>query len=85
MSYIIISKTERLDSNKNVGKIVLMSFASKAIWKAFYWLNIQGDALPNCYDKKTALYALNKYANKEDYELMEHSEAIKELNKFLNK
>lgn len=74
--YSIVSKA----TGKH-GKNTLVSFASKALWKSFEALRRQ-DETPGKWDKQTATYALNKYGNKEAYELIPHEQILKELEQY---
>lgn len=79
--YVIISKTEVTDTF-NVGKQILVSFASKPLWQAFYWLYVQGYKGLSSFDMETAKYALSKYANPKDFEIIPLEQAQEEYKQF---
>ena len=82
--YVVISKEPyTMEPHMNsTGKSVLMSFAQKPLWKEFYWIKVQKDAIPNYMNLKTAKYALEKYANSGAYEVVTYEQAQKEFEAF---
>jgi len=76
IEYSVVSK-----STKEHGRNVLVSFASKPLWKNYEELRRQDGKAGRWY-KETANYALNKYANKEGFEVLPCAEIDKELTKY---
>jgi len=76
-NYIVISKEPQPEAHmrNSVGKKVLVSFASAPIFTAFYWLKVQKHPLPDYMSLETCKYALKKYANPKDYEIIEYIKA----------
>lgn len=81
--YVVISKENVFDNPIQAGKNVLVSFCRKPIWTPFYWLWVQQHPIPNYYDKETAEYALRKYANPKDYEVVEYATVQKEFKAYI--
>lgn len=85
-AFVVISKFDDNEPHMPAdwaGKGILMSFASAPVWKSFRYIFLQKDQIPNYMDKNTALYALKKYANPQDYEVMPYEQAQKEYETFL--
>lgn len=83
--YIVISKNNVPEPSMGkdwAGRRVLMSFASKPLWKPFRYIFLQRDTLPNYWDKDTAQYAFKKYANSKDYEVLAYKDAVILFNTF---
>lgn len=78
-AYVVVSKADVFDNPIKAGKKVLVSFCQAPIWHAFYWLWVQGHTIPNYMDKDTADYALRKYANSTDYEVVEYTTIQKQF------
>ncbi len=76
IKYSVVSKVAG-----NTGRKCLVSFASKPMWKDYENLRRQEQTAGD-WDKKTADYALNKYANKEGYEVVIYSTIEKELSQY---
>jgi hypothetical protein len=74
--YSLVSKI-----NNKHGRSVLVSFASKPMWKSYENLRREKQT-PGNWDKNTANYALNKYANNEGFEVLPYSEICEELDKY---
>lgn len=75
--YVVVST----QTGPTSGRTVLVSFASAPMWKSYEELRRQEEAIQNCYDKKTALYALKKYGTNGD-EVVEAETIKKELEKY---
>jgi hypothetical protein len=80
MKYSVVSK----QANKE-GRNVLVSFASAPIFKTYSTIIRHNTGGPGYWDKKTANYALETYANKDGYEVVETSEIEKEIKSFTSK
>ncbi len=71
--------------SKNAGKHgrkVLISFASKPLWKDYEEMRRQNEVVPYWHDKQTMQHALNKYANNDSYELLPTNDIGKEFNDY---
>ena len=82
--YIVISKNNVPEPHMPkdwAGRDVLVSFASIPLWKSFRYLYLQKERLPK-WDKEISTYALKKYANKKDFEIMTYNEALILFNNF---
>lgn len=84
MHYVVISKQDKITRSGNEGKLVLQSFARMPLYKTFKYINWQNDNIPNCYDKKTAEYALKKYGNDNMYEVRTYASVEKEFQQYIN-
>lgn len=84
MNFVVVSKDDRTRDrgSVNIGKIVLVSFCQAPIFKSFEEITWQKDAVPNCYDKATAEYALKKYANDKGFEVREYDSVQKEFKQY---
>lgn len=76
--YCVVSKENVYDRPIQAGRKVLMSFAQMPLWKAFYWIWQQKQTLPQ-WSKEMADYALKKYANSKEYEVVEYTTIQKEF------
>jgi len=75
--YVLVSK----QSGKH-GRSVLVSFASKPMWKDYEELRRQMHTIPDCYDLETMKYANRKYGNKTHSEILKATDIKKELEKY---
>jgi hypothetical protein len=80
--FVVISEESVFNRERtNLGKQYLESFAQKPIFKTFNFLSLSNDSM-GYFDKKTAEYALKKYANKDRYEILPYEIAVKEFEQY---
>jgi len=76
--YCVVSKQTR-----NNGRTVLVSFASKPMWKNYEQLRRENQTA-GTWSIDIAEYAIKKYANKGDYEILPSDQITAEVEKYKN-